>query len=63
MIGLTKLRYLLRLNQTLEIVYMIELNGIEYENFIYVMEENRQLIKAHANLCADGVVWEVNAQT
>lgn len=37
-----------------EIVRTIELDAIDYENFIYGLDADRQYIENNAHLCADG---------
>ena len=40
-----------------EIVKLIELARIDYENFITDMLADRQFIEKHAALCSTGAVW------
>ena len=48
--------HLVRREQPFEIVFTVELSGIEYENFLYGMDADRQFIEDHADLCSDGAV-------
>ena len=41
---------------TYEIVKTIELDALDYENFIYGMDADRQFIEDYAPLCSDGRV-------
>ena len=48
--------HLVRREQPFEIVGTVELSSIEYENFLYGMDADRQFIENHADLCSDGAV-------
>lgn len=44
-------------SQNYEIVKRIELDELDYENFIHDMLVDRQFIEENASLCAEGEVW------
>ena len=52
------LQHPIELEQAFELVKVIQLGAIDYENFVTDMVADRQFIEDYADLCAKGEVWK-----
>lgn len=48
----------IELEQAFEVVKVIKLGAIDYENFVTDLVADRQFIEDYADLCAKGEVWK-----
>lgn len=46
------------IRQAFEVVKVVKLNSIDYENFVTDMVADRQFIEDYAEICAKGDVWK-----